>query len=208
MRRLHFRLKCGLIIILTGLFHASGSEGFLMSGSRFLPHCQSKLGRHSRRPWLAAILAAAALVVGMPVPALAAPGDVVASFGLVASGDTTVMAGQTFTVRWEITTNAAGSETMVAPVVTVTIPDAYVTGVNASPVGSVTPAVTHPAGNYVVSYTLSDLSGGQSYSVPIVIATKDGLTPDQATISVTAQVADSAGTVIEANDGDPLCAQS
>ena len=132
------------------------------------------------------------------------PADLVTGFSLAAVGATTLLVGESFTVQWSITTNAATSVTLESPVVTVTIPDQCVASVNPSHVDLVVPTVSQDGGNFVVTFALSDLSGGQSYQVPIVVTTKDLVCPDQATVAVTAEVTDAGGAHLFANNASPV----
>ncbi|MDR2973429.1 MAG: hypothetical protein LBV00_01760, partial [Propionibacteriaceae bacterium] len=155
---------------------------------------------------LATVLAATlglASLTSMPV-ASAAPADVVTSFTLTPQGDTTQLSGKELNFTWTITTNAAVDERLTEPVVKVTIPAGCVTNINPSSVGNVTPQVSLVNGNYEITWALADITGGQSYSVPLVANLSDGLCADQGKIPVTAVVSDRGDTTIKANNDTPL----
>ena len=148
------------------------------------------------------LAAAMAMALSSFSVAQAAPSDVVSSFTLTSDDSTTILAGQTATVYWDIAANAGNTEALSAPVVTVTVPSQCVASVNPSAMSSVTPTVDRQTDQYVVSWALSSLP--QSAHVPVIIATREGVCPDQQTIPVSAAVTDSTGDVLKANDGDPL----
>ncbi|MDR2930678.1 MAG: DUF11 domain-containing protein [Propionibacteriaceae bacterium] len=136
--------------------------------------------------------------------AQAAPADVVTSFVLTPSSDPTQLAGKELGFTWRITTNAASDARVTSPVVKVTFPAGCVISVNPSSVGNSTPVVTQVDGKYVVSWELPDITGGQSYEVPMVLNTSDGRCVNNEKVPVTAVVEDGAGATMPANSDAPL----
>ncbi|MDR2896475.1 MAG: hypothetical protein LBV30_07490, partial [Propionibacteriaceae bacterium] len=144
-------------------------------------------------------LAAATLTltgaIGLTSPASqAAVSDVVTSFTLKPTNATEQLAGKELAFTWSILTNAATDERVGKPVVKVTFPAGCVVRINPSTVGNSTPTVKQVGDQYEITWELPDITGGQSYEVPMVLSTSDGLCSNLENIPINAVLEDASNT--------------
>ncbi len=121
----------------------------------------------------------------------------------LSSSKTIYYTGEQATVNLEVLISS-DSEAILNPTIVIEIPKQYVltapTASDLSTATSKTVVQDGVTGNHIITYTFASLPGGTILTIPILVSTTGGVTPDNYVLNIDASLKDESGVVVQSAD--------